>query len=734
MSHSKSSKPNVIALVILRGLFFSLFIFLIDKSISFGTSPVLLSFAALLGVGLSTRLAFSHLNFAGFGALYFIFYATFALCFFIISEFGGGKPGWFFIGTVVENHVMLFLHVFTISSVLTWLFWRLKAMLTLEIIGLTALALHLLSGHRNFHFESPRILNDLAWHFGLQPLTMLLVIGACILILVALYIYIASLTNRLHFAKNTSTALISRGRRNYLVNGAVLGVVGLTLFFICNELFDYYYQEALSRTTNGVGQESEGGVSPLDFHSALGSTNQPAALVRLEGDYNKNPFLPMLYLREGALSQFNGKEMVISESGFDLDVNATTPDQAYKIEPLGELGDRIAVAQTVYLLADHKLAFAIDYPISINQMQNPNAKRFKSAYRARSLAPVFPLESIKDAAVGNPDWPASTRKHYLQTHGDSRYADLAMKITNSYSATEAPRAEKAFRIIQYLSKNAIYTLTPNHEVKANEDPVAPFLFGDLRGYCVHFAHATVYMLRALGIPSRIATGYLTDLSQARDGHILLRMSDRHAWAEVYIEGHGWVPFDTQPERVESHADTQIDMQLLEELMGMLDPGEEILPEDILKDEIGITPERAYWTPTPAHFYILISLLLGLLLIIKLYLRYGWALSVSPEKRLRRSYISIASRLIDLGLKRRPGETRQEFKERLLSLLGGPELFGLTDSLVRYNYAAQAELSNAAINEQRRRDLRLFKKLPLKDRITAVFNPSSALSLLSGGRW
>ena len=104
---------------------------------------------------------------------------------------------------------------------------------------------------------------------------------------------------------------------------------------------------------NGVGQNNESGESPLGFHSAIGKTNQPAALVRLEGDYRENPWAPMLYLREGSLSGFNGKEMVISSNAFDQDVPRIKPGQPY-ISTEQEPGEnRKKVVHSVYLLTKH---------------------------------------------------------------------------------------------------------------------------------------------------------------------------------------------------------------------------------------------------------------------------------------------------------------------------------------------------------------------------------------------
>ena len=52
------------------------------------------------------------------------------------------------------------------------------------------------------------------------------------------------------------------------------------------------------------------------------------------------------------------------------------------------------------------------------------------------------------------------------------------------------------------------------------------------------------MLRTLGIPARIATGYAaTGGDVTPDGWTVVRDSDAHAWVEVWIPGHGWVTSD-----------------------------------------------------------------------------------------------------------------------------------------------------------------------------------------------
>jgi hypothetical protein len=322
------------------------------------------------------------------------------------------------------------------------------------------------------------------------------------------------------------------------------------------------------------------------------------------------------------------------------------------------------------------------------------------------------------------------REHFLAQHSDVRYADLAKEITKDATSP----IDKITAITSYLSRTAIYTLTPRHEVKPGEDPVAPFLFGDHRGYCVHFAHAIVYMARSLGIPARVGTGYLTDLSQAKDGHILLRMSDRHAWAEVFVTGIGWVPFDVQPDQVESHAETQVDAKLLEELMGVLEPGEEILPSDLTKNEAGMTEPEAIWVPTRQQVVLTFFALLLFAVCAKLALLHAWRIAPTRALAVRLGYIAVASRLYDLGFAREFGETRGEFASRVPNRI----LHDLAHLVTNQAYSNTSRQASQPVADVMRASLARFEALPRRSRILAAVNPASLLKttsgLLSGGGW
>ncbi len=77
------------------------------------------------------------------------------------------------------------------------------------------------------------------------------------------------------------------------------------------------------------------------------------------------------------------------------------------------------------------------------------------------------------------------------------------------------------------------------------DLLAAFVTDDRVGYCEQFAAAMAAMGRVLGIPSRVAVGFLDGTTQD-DGRILYTSDDRHAWPEMYFTGVGWVRFEPTP--------------------------------------------------------------------------------------------------------------------------------------------------------------------------------------------
>lgn len=98
----------------------------------------------------------------------------------------------------------------------------------------------------------------------------------------------------------------------------------------------------------------------------------------------------------------------------------------------------------------------------------------------------------------------------------------------------------ALAIRHFRDSRLAYTLAPE---SLSRDDVDSFLFDTKQGFCEHFAAAFVVTMRAAGVPARVVTGYQGGEINPVDGTLVVRQSDAHAWAEVWLEGKGWLRVD-----------------------------------------------------------------------------------------------------------------------------------------------------------------------------------------------
>lgn len=107
------------------------------------------------------------------------------------------------------------------------------------------------------------------------------------------------------------------------------------------------------------------------------------------------------------------------------------------------------------------------------------------------------------------------------------------------------------------------------------DTVDYFLFEQpgREAYCEHFATSLAMMGRALGIPTRLVTGYLPGNYNPFTGLYEVKTSDAHAWVEAFFPGVGWAAFDPTPGNSDPMMISQQEVQLpWRELLGWLKGG------------------------------------------------------------------------------------------------------------------------------------------------------------------
>ncbi|HVC72803.1 MAG TPA: transglutaminase-like domain-containing protein, partial [Mycobacteriales bacterium] len=141
-----------------------------------------------------------------------------------------------------------------------------------------------------------------------------------------------------------------------------------------------------------------------------------------------------------------------------------------------------------------------------------------------------PYVMRSNGVIRDPVTPADTS---LPSSVPVRVLDLARRLTRDAPTTQA----KVTAIEAYLHAHERYRLdSPVPAVGA--DAVDDFLFVSHEGFCEHFASAEAVLLRAVGVPARLVTGF-SGGTPAGAERILLG-SDAHAWVQVGVGGDQWV--------------------------------------------------------------------------------------------------------------------------------------------------------------------------------------------------
>ncbi|MBV1884787.1 MAG: DUF3488 and transglutaminase-like domain-containing protein [Gammaproteobacteria bacterium] len=162
----------------------------------------------------------------------------------------------------------------------------------------------------------------------------------------------------------------------------------------------------------------------------------------------------------------------------------------------------------------------------------------------------YQVDSILGLKVDK-DLPPWIRSRALQLPENSN--PRARKLAQSWRLSGASdRALIAKVLTQFNSQPFVYTLRTK---QLGDDIVDEFFFDTQRGFCIHYAGALSFLMRAAGVPARVVVGYLGGELNTLGDYLLIHQFDAHAWVEVWLDGEGWVRVDptgaVSPERIES---------------------------------------------------------------------------------------------------------------------------------------------------------------------------------------
>jgi len=177
----------------------------------------------------------------------------------------------------------------------------------------------------------------------------------------------------------------------------------------------------------------------------------------------------------------------------------------------------------------------------VTSLEPEGRLRKGDTYSVTGSVAVASIEQLQSAGE---DYPAWVTERYLALPPDlpRRIARKAREVTGPASTPY----DKAAEVERYLRTFPVDFAVP--DTPPGRDSVDYFLFDLQRGYFDYHASAMAVMLRTLGVPSRVATGYaLDDLQRDGDGTTYeVTEKKAFAWPEVYFPGVGWVEFSPTP--------------------------------------------------------------------------------------------------------------------------------------------------------------------------------------------
>ena len=326
-----------------------------------------------------------------------------------------------------------------------------------------------------------------------------------------------------------------------LVTGSILAMTG-GLFFLLPRTAEAAFARLISHRIYLPGFSNQ---VTLGEMGEIKTDSRPVMHIKI---YSALPVGPMKW-RAGVLTEFDGKRWSTSD---DRPTLVEVVDDHVDLVPIDARmpGNRINYHVDLEPLDNDALFFA-GTPETLDLRARVIYQLDGGVYRLGRRTPqglhydaYSRLEDRPETAppfYPPPVLPLVERQRALQLPPvDERIPELARR----FSALAASDLERARAIEKALRTGYGYTLDlPQGPIA---DPLAYFLFTRRKGHCEYFASAMTVMLRTIGVPARLATGFQSGIYNPVSDLWLVRASDAHSWVEAWIPGRGWTTFDPTP--------------------------------------------------------------------------------------------------------------------------------------------------------------------------------------------
>ena len=277
----------------------------------------------------------------------------------------------------------------------------------------------------------------------------------------------------------------------------------------------------------------------------IGQLNQDFSVaMRITFSSSAQPSVSQMYWRGMSLAAFDGKTWRRVPEAAPLSdklrnklqkVTERTAGPLYRYQIMQEATGRPWLySLSTPIVRNREIVQGQDYSLS---RHSPLQRRFQ--YEVTSAA-----DFIDNTPLGHEQYLRYTQ---LPGAGNPQTRAFAQQLKQRLGSTQ--------NIIDFLTEQYqhgfSYTLSPGK--LSTENPIDDFLFNTKRGYCEHFASSSAFLLRAAGVPARIATGYQGGQWSTDHQYLLVTQAQAHAWVEFWDEQSGWVRWDptavVAPERI-----------------------------------------------------------------------------------------------------------------------------------------------------------------------------------------
>ena len=555
---------------------------------------------------------------------------------------------------------------------------RYSSVVLLEILLPLLAAVSLLSSHRNGNLHRPQWLADWVLGNGEDPIWYLMLMGLAGAIFLAI-------------------GLLKIRRISQFFGGIIILLLLMGLFFWISS------DPSAIRSLKGVRGSSQGTGSKNEQHlpfrpppQSSSGRQRPIAVVIFEDDYK--PRSKVYYFRQRTFSRYNGIRMQLAiRDDADRSTSSHFPAAGVLMKLPKTQGNRRLVRTRVSLLRAHVSPFGLVAAESFKGLPNPNTRIFLRSYRVKSK--IFEQKMKLQHSVINPNWSKNLRSFLLRAPTDKRYQTLLKEILTplKHSKYKNLPLAKAFMIKFWLEQNGAYSLSVRAP-RGVRDHVAHFLFGSRIGYCVHFSHAAVYLMRLAGIPARIAEGYaVPSRYRGNSSSLLIREAEAHAWPEIYVHGVGWIVFDIYPKRTLDRQIPPPDPKLRQMMANLARKQQNAA----MKKEQQQSGKKTKKTATKKFSLKIYAKFLFLFILLFLYGMKFWRRWIyflaTPPKRVFLFYRSLEDRFSERGIRRELGETLGYFALRLHDFT--PTLQSLINRMVSVRLGSRLTPSHFQPNDE-----------------------------------